>query len=497
MKTKYLASVLVLSMLLAVIPTVFAGTHPCEATFEAKVNGKTSYTGTTLTGVTLKEPGLGGSTFTVEVWIENVVDLYAYEFTLNWNDTSIAPYTGGPYIELDDYAVDTSYWANSVVVLPDVGYAQLIGDPSLLYYPQVAAAIAPSTGFTGSAKLATLTFTIINDPVWVTGQNSIVIRFWFTGMKASGSCSNQLAICNQLIGQVTLKAIQPKIYMVPNYEENCQLPGKFTKTVWVANITKMDSLCFNLTWNTGDAYVGAWKSGDQYYSYAWPQVIVEKVKILVGPIDFTDPNYDVEWGPNVDVVVSPSGGTVHIDYWVYVCFKLKPTPYADLLNGTFPVVEITFEKQDPWYCGRQPLYYFDQPHETFTYPCITDFWFQNGVIDVECGGTQFIYFGTIYGDTRASIIGTAAALGYAVYFDYLQGNQVDFTCNMYIFTAVPGDLNLDGKVDITDVMIEAAYYGAPYGTYPNMYYDLNGDHVIDIYDLVIVSKNFGRVCTVG
>jgi hypothetical protein len=488
MKTKYLASVLVLSMLLAVIPTVFGGTHPCEATFEAKINGGSSWTGTTQTGVSLKEPTWhAGSTFTVEVWIESVADMYAYEFNLTWSNTSA---NGGPYIMLVDYSYNTSYWANAVVVKPDIDYqSSMIGHPQTLWYQQVASAIAPSTGFTGSAKVATLTFQILNDPAWVDNQYKINVCFNFGYMKVSGSCSNELNVCTPLGGYLKLWAVQPRIYMVPNHEENSVLPGKFTKTVWVANVTRMHSLCFDLTWNTGE-YVGAWNSLDPYYDYAWPQVKVEKVKILVTePLAWSD----IEWGPSTDVVVGD--GKVHVDWWLWVGFELKDSPYANLLNGTFPVVEITFEKQDPWFCGRQAFYYFDQPHEVFTKPCITDFWFDSGAIDVLCCTKQDISFGTSIspngGDTRDP--GNYSMVGWAVYFDYLQGKcWVDFVCNIYTFTAIPGDLNLDGKVDIVDVMIETSYYGKPVGTYPNMYYDLNRDGVIDIFDIVIVTKNFAR-----
>jgi hypothetical protein len=488
MRLKHFALFFVLSSLLAVIPSALAGVHPCEATFEAKINGKSSYIGTYLNGITLKEPGLSGSTFTVEVWIENVADMYAYEFNLTWSDSSAI---GGPYIVLVDYSYNTSeYWAAAIVVKPDADFAlHNLGNPATLWYQQVASAMAPSAGFTGSAKLVTLTFKILNDPVWVDNQYKIEICFNFDYMKVSDSCSTSKDICTPLGGLLRLLAVQPSIYMVPNHEENSALPGKFTKTVWVANVTRMHSLCFGLVWNTGE-YVGAWNPLDPYYDYAWPQVKVEKIEILVTePLAWSD----IEWGPKTDVVVG--GGKVHVDWWLWVGFELKDPPYANLLNGTFPVVRITFEKQDPWYCGRQPYYYFDQPHEVFTKPCITDFWFDEGAIDVLCCTKQDISFGTDMspngGDTRDP--GDYSMVGWAVYFDYLQGKcTVDFVCNIYTFTAIPGDLNLDGKVDITDVMMEASYYGLPLGTYPNMYYDLNGDGFIDIYDIVIVAKNFGR-----
>lgn len=481
-------------MILAAIPLAFAGTHPCEATFEAKINEKSSWLGTNQLGVTLKEPTWGYCKyFNVTIYIEDVVDMYAFEFNLTWTNhgSGLSP---NDHFVLDSYEVFTDYWANAIVVQPDINYDLYnVGDPATFWFKMVAAAIAPSTGFTGTAKVARLSFHIFNDVAWTAACGQVKTYFDFEDMKVSGSCSNDLAICTPLNGYLKFRAIQPSLYFVPNSEENDALPGKFTKTLWIKDITKMKSLCFNLTWNIGDVGdpLGAWNPYDPYYDYKWPQVIVEKVKILV-----TEPlmSYTILHGPDVDVVVG--AGTVHVDTWLYVCFEIKDAPYASLMNGTFPLVAITFEKQDPWFCGRQPWYYFDQPHEVFTYPCITDFWFESGWIDVMCDlGKDYIYFGTIYGDTRADYnVAWNDHIGFAKYFDYLQGYAVgaDFTSNIYMFTAIPGDLNLDGKVDITDVMIEASYYGADVHVYPNMYYDLNGDGVIDIYDIVIVTKNFGR-----
>jgi hypothetical protein len=61
--------------------------------------------------------------------------------------------------------------------------------------------------------------------------------------------------------------------------------------------------------------------------------------------------------------------------------------------------------------------------------------------------------------------------------------------NLYTFVPIPGDLNRDGIVDIVDLMIIASMYGKD-----NKYYNFDnslGD-TIDIYDIVIVAKNFGR-----
>jgi len=59
--------------------------------------------------------------------------------------------------------------------------------------------------------------------------------------------------------------------------------------------------------------------------------------------------------------------------------------------------------------------------------------------------------------------------------------------NLFTFQPIPGDLNHDGVVDITDVIIIALQYGKP-----NPWYDFKVDQIVDIYDIVVVTKNFGR-----
>lgn len=60
----------------------------------------------------------------------------------------------------------------------------------------------------------------------------------------------------------------------------------------------------------------------------------------------------------------------------------------------------------------------------------------------------------------------------------------------YTFSTVEGDLDGDGKVTITDILIIAYYYGeSPPPTEVN-YYDLNKDGDIDITDVVIVCMHY-------
>lgn len=69
---------------------------------------------------------------------------------------------------------------------------------------------------------------------------------------------------------------------------------------------------------------------------------------------------------------------------------------------------------------------------------------------------------------------------------------VDFTV-LEVFPSCPGDVNGDGVVDIYDVVTVSIAFGSyPGHTDWNPDADLNNDNAVDIYDVVLVATNFGK-----
>jgi uncharacterized repeat protein (TIGR02543 family) len=71
---------------------------------------------------------------------------------------------------------------------------------------------------------------------------------------------------------------------------------------------------------------------------------------------------------------------------------------------------------------------------------------------------------------------------------YAEGGQNQVSVNEVGFAFVPikGDVNNDGRVDILDLRTIAFYYDQQ-----NSIYNLSNDNVISIFDLVVVSSNYG------
>ena len=60
---------------------------------------------------------------------------------------------------------------------------------------------------------------------------------------------------------------------------------------------------------------------------------------------------------------------------------------------------------------------------------------------------------------------------------------------------IQGDVNGDGRVDITDLVLVGSHFGSTTGSatfYPPA--DLDQDGLIDIVDLVLVASHFGSTC---
>jgi len=77
---------------------------------------------------------------------------------------------------------------------------------------------------------------------------------------------------------------------------------------------------------------------------------------------------------------------------------------------------------------------------------------------------------------------------------FLTGDLVHISNADYWYIPIQGDINSDGDVGMLDLRTVAYYYEVKQGDpdWPEASkYDLNCDGIIDLYDLVSISTNFG------
>jgi len=138
------------------------------------------------------------------------------------------------------------------------------------------------------------------------------------------------------------------------------------------------------------------------------------------------------------------------------------------INGTGTTLRITFRSKNPW--GGVPPYTLVNG-EYLPQNCTCKIWIISGWIDVYCPEYR-----------RMEFYNCSYGVGVKNYFTYT-------------FTPIPGDLNLDGVVDVVDLAAISQWVGYDSGDpeWAVCYqFDLNGDGQVDLFDVVIVAANFGR-----
>jgi len=246
---------------------------------------------------------------------------------------------------------------------------------------------------------------------------------------------------------------QPKIHLLPETKIDWIVGGNFTVDIWVENVSGLRAIYFELYW-TGrfDSRVPQWF---QILNTSTSEIIIHK-DILPEPYK----SYKLSLSPSEK------------KSWVkFLCLLDCDTPPQ---NGTAKIMSLRFVELDPWEGGLQPLYIKDGHKWTADNATsqIVIWW---GYFLIERNETlQYLYFGEFFGNGEG------------------EKNRALFDNAEFVFMPVPGDLDGNGEVDTQDLAIITFFYNEGASGYPNKYYDLNNDGVIDIYDIVIVTKNYGK-----
>lgn len=145
-------------------------------------------------------PGIEGVTFSVTIAVQNVTDLYGFEFNLTW-DNSLIHLVGVEYApELNQM------WGSSWTKIQNITQNGS--------YDLVAVALAPAKGYNGYATLANLTFSVAYGPCYIATNYTLQTRLHFSTVKLSNSNAQPIsAIVND--GQYLIYAVQPFLKISP------------------------------------------------------------------------------------------------------------------------------------------------------------------------------------------------------------------------------------------------------------------------------------------
>ena len=235
-------------------------------------------------------------------------------------------------------------------------------------------------------------------------------------------------------GYFKILSVRPEISVLHEGEEMLVewiVNSTFTLDVTISNIVQMKGFHLQIAW-------GDWLETDSQN--------VEVTSFLPSP-------YMIYL-----VRVNETSLTVEVQ-----TFAEKPA-----VNGTGKILEITFKTENPWelvppYTLVDSIYH---PENSTCQIVLADGW-----IYTRCPENSRMH---LYNSS------------------YGVGVKANFTCN---FTPIPGDLNLDGVVDIVDLSTISGYEGCELGDLEwseCCYFDLNKDERIDIFDIIIVAVNFGK-----
>jgi hypothetical protein len=366
--------------------------------------------------------------------------------------------------------------------------------------------------------IAKLTFHIERDTCW---PNIEKTELYFDKHKMSDSCAHDMEPSFQS-AWIQFVPIPPQLKMLPRYVVKSIVGDTFDVEIEIQEIVRMKSFHFLLWWD------------DHQFTTDYQNVWIT---------DFLPPPYEFK----SVVLTDDNGNDVYESLEVNVQMPCDKPP----ISGTGVLLKIRFTVLDPWgmvdqYLDKPSLHWNNPnwiwwdderpaipPYEDYSTTKIPHRWapdkcanFINieGYVDVWCPTYNkldlYDPLGVWVEPWNFTEYIKLCETKYEACFNHLTVGPF-----LYEFRPIPGDLNLDGVVDITDLSAIAKVYGkfwsnAPrdgwpyycnypptvdnsewygigsYSTYVIYRYfadfDLTKDRYVDIFDVVLVAKNFGR-----
>lgn len=320
-----------------------------------------------------------GKTFTINVKIENVANLFGYAFKLYWNTT---------LLDLTNVQIIWPSWPHYFVGKNETNEA--LG----MYWIGVTLLGIPA--FNGTTTLAKLTFRITHDPIYPETE-TCKLHLADTILTSIDGGKEEDIYHMIHDGAYSINSVEPEITIASSPVEVRALGETASVDIFINDVVDLYQFSFKLSYNT---------------------TILDVVSV---DFDFLNspfvPYYEIH----------ENDGYVYV--WAFSYGTAKPA------NGTGLLVSITMKATKASIWPDPPL---------------------------TCG--LHLYETQLKTKENVQLLHTVAD-------------------GAYIYQPKPGDLNADGKVNLVDLRLVAAYYDPSYKRIA----DLNRDGFVDIRDLSIVA----------
>ena len=215
--------------------------------------------------------GIEGSTFEVQVKVENIIDLYGFEFNVTWNSNLIK------LVGVEYTSQLNQIWSQWTAPENKTG-------PS--WYQLVALALAPAVGFNGKGTLAKLTFRIEYAPCYIEPDYQLQARIHFAVVKLSDSDAQR--ICAEVHdGKYIIYAFKSGLKLRPTAITCRKLGETFTMEIKMIDSFKVSGFDIEIQYNTTLLEVDDVQWGDLSYFLPGPYIVQQIVRDdLMGLIRF-------------------------------------------------------------------------------------------------------------------------------------------------------------------------------------------------------------------
>jgi len=449
-----------------------------------------------------------GTEFTTSVKIVNATNLYGFDISFKWNTTVLDYVSHSVRVPRNTYP-DGVLW-NPILELENK-LNQTTGTYSIAY-----TSMSPAAAFNGTGTVFTMTFSVKYHPVQPEPNAVVTLELFSTELAAFGGGSIPHTAENGIVKLYALPPFSTILYVSHAGEKDKRFFRKsqgtvFTVDVGVDNVTDLYAFAINLYYNTTLLDVVSVTEGPFLQSRGSTYVVKDDMNDTEGHVRYALSLLSVSSGAN------GSGTLFSVTFRATTAtlgasnLTLQDTDLGDyngdpidhaIMNGS---IEVLLVEVIQWTSDGHIF-------ETASSSQITGFAYNDttkmvnltltgppdiaGYTDLTIPRTAMNLtvnemFTILFNGTARNHTRTGNGTHYFLYFTYPHS-----TYEVSILQTLMGDLNGDRMVSMQDIVTTCvAFDSTPSLSHWNPVADLKPNNKIDIYDVILVTRNYDKTWT--